>query len=66
MLAAVGHETQKATARVLIFAIFVEMDRKLGDSARQDSNLHLRGARIGVVAARFGDFVQLLALRKHN
>src|SRR3989344_3343086 len=65
MLAAVGNEPQKTATAVRILAIFIQMNRKLLDSTGQNGHLHLRGARIGVVTARFAYFVLLFTLRKH-
>jgi len=65
MLAAIGDEAQKTAAAVRILAILIQMDRKFLNSTRQNGHLDLRRARIGVVAARFADFVLLFTLRKH-
>jgi len=65
MLAAVGDEPQKSAAAVCILAVFIQMNRQFLDSSCQNSDLHLRRPCVGIVAARFADFVLLLALRKH-
>ena len=65
MCSASSDEAQKTTAGMLVFAIFIQMSRKFFDAACQNSDLHLRRARIGVVALGFADLVGLLSLRKH-
>lgn len=66
MLAAVRNEPQKAPARMLILEIFIKMDGKLLDPARQKRDLNLWRAGVSVVKAGLGGFVLFLALRKHS
>ena len=65
MLAAGGNKPQKTAAGVLILVIFVEVDGKFLDSARQKCNLDLRRACVCVVEASLGRFALFLSLRKH-
>lgn len=65
MLAAIRNETQKAAAGVLVLVVFAQMSGKLLDSSCQNSDLHLRRTRVGVVALRLADLICLLSLRKH-
>jgi hypothetical protein len=66
MLASVCHQAQKTAAGVFVLVIFVQMSGQFLDTARQNSHLHLRGPRIGVVALCLRDLICLLSLRKHR
>jgi len=66
VLATVGNKPQKTAARVLILAIFIQMGGNLLDSAGQNGDLDLRGARILVVPLALLYLILLLALRKHR
>ncbi len=65
MLAAVSDEAEESAARALVLAILIQMSRKLFDSTRQNSDLHLRRAGISVMTSTFDDLILLLPLRQH-
>ncbi len=66
MLATIRNKTEQTSARVLVFAIFVEMHRKLLDSPTQHRNLHLRRARVALMTLCLFYLVLLLSLCKHG
>ena len=50
---------------MLVLVVFAQMSRKLLNTTSENRDLHLWGARVSVVTLGLGDFVELLALRKH-
>lgn len=66
VLAAISDETQKAAARVLVLRILREMSREFFDSTRQQCDLNLRRASVGIVALNLCNLVQFLPLREHG
>ena len=66
VLATVRDEPQKTAARVLVFAIFVEVGGKLLDATRNDRHLHLRRTGVGVMARAFCDLISLFSLGQHG
>ena len=66
VLAAIGNKAQKSTARVFVLVVFAQMSRKLLNTTSENRDLYLWRARISVMTLGLSDFVELLALRKHD
>ena len=66
MLATVRNEAKEAATRAFVLTVLIQMCRELFNAACQNSDLHFRGSRIGVMALNFADFVGLFSLRQHG
>ena len=56
------NEAEESAARVFVLVVLVQMGGKIGNATRQNGNLHLRRARVGVVALRLADFASMRML----
>jgi hypothetical protein len=65
-LTAAGNHFQESAARMIILRILLQMGRKLVDLPRNNSDLNLRGTRIGFVLLEFPRNAGLYPFGKHG